>query len=1754
MRYSIRQRGAAFVLWACAVAGSTSAIEPYQDYRKHVESAQNLTVLKGDLFGESVNLYTGKTEFVATDINLPGNNALPVQLRRRFSAELDLVGTSSFNANIDGVGGWEVDVPYISGTFPSLASWPNTRCSVSMQPTHNAAFRLTEIWQGNTIHIPGGGDRVMLRAEGATPAPTDGVSRLWSTSHRDAIDCIPMQYGLAGEGYRVRTTDGIAYYFDAATSRFAGTLEKSIGESLRARSGRERIYLLATRVEDRFGNWVQYAYNGEGKLERVWSSDGREISLTYSAGHLASATAAGRTWAYHYAAVEGATRLSAVIQPDASRWTYAYSSALRVNPATWDGNSQPGCRERAPEDVARLVLTIGHPSGASGTFELANARHFRSGVHASECPRKTASNGTYYYELNTPNFFDVVSLFSKTISGPGLPEPLRWTYAYGNAAGGLWGAVGAPPLYPCTTCQSEKPVVVTNPDGTATRYRYGSLYALNEGRLLGSSLLDAAGTTLRTATTIYMTTAEVAAQPFAPRYGFIWNGDDPSTAQVRPVVAEAIDQDGESYQSSMLAFDALGRPTRVNRSSSTGSRTDVTEYQDDRSRWLLGNVHKVTNADTNAIVEQTHYDALMRPVQVLAYGQLSQALVWNADGTVASVADGRGNTTTLAAWKRGIPQRITFADGTSQTAEVSDHGWLTSVTTETGARTGYEHDAMGRITGINWPTGDTVAWAKTTQSFSQVEVPEHGIAAGHWRQSTATGNAIKHVYYDAFWRPLVSEEYDAANRAATQRFLRFAYDEMGRQTFVSHPASNADVRSGAWTTHDGLGRVRSVSVDSEHGVLTTLNEYLPGGMLRTTTPRGHVSVTRFQAFGEPADDAPMFTYHPEGVVTDIHRDVFGKPLSITRRSVDGSTELARKYVYDTHQRLCKSIEPENGSTLMAYDAAGNLAWSAAGLALPSTGSCDLDSSGVEERKIVRTYDARNRLKLLSFPDSNGNQSWEYTADGKPRLVYTLNQGGAGHAANTYAYNNRGLLIAEWLAEGSVGHEGIGYSYDAGGALAAISYPGGRVVDYSPNALGQPTRAGAYASDVQYYANGAMKQFTYGNGVVHSMAQNARQLPGRVSDSAGGVDNSYEYDANGNVERISDNRDGARSRAMTYDGLDRLVTATSASFGGNGEFQYGYDAVDNLRLAKLAGVKDHHYWYDERSRLTNVRDSAGATVMALSYDLQGNLALRNGSRFTFDYGNRLAQVAGKESYRYDRHGRRALSLAADGGGTIWSFYSNDGQLRRQRNSRTGATTDYIHLNGSLVAKATEFTAPGVPSLNVPAYSGNGAYTVGWSSVATAERYELRERAGSGEETIVYSGGERQWSASGRPGGSYSYSVRACLRGTCGGWSSTATVVVQLPPTNAPMISLAATSANGVVSLTWTAVEGADRYCVTSQYQVDPWSSEACTGTLSMTIPGIPAGGHLFGVHGCNAAGCGPSGTARTTMVFPPSAVPGLSVPAKSLGGSFAVSWSAATEADAYELEESVNGGPWAGIVSGTATSQAFSAKPTGSYAYRVRAGNAAGWGAYSAPGTVVVIQPPAAPVLAVPASSSSGSATVTWSAMAMTTNYPLEHSVEGGEWQLVQNDGATHSVRTGLSYATYAFRVRACNEAGCSGYSNVARLTSVPPPATPQITYSLQTRWRIKGVTKVRCNVRWTDSRGAQSYELQVPGSGLIQYRGSATAVTSPNNSNAYCAPSHVVRACNSSGCSAWSTPPQAQPVNDLGDQGGGIPLRVGEEQ
>jgi RHS repeat-associated protein len=769
-------------------------------------------------------------------------------------------------------------------------------------------------------------------------------------------------------------------------------------------------------------------------------------------------------------------------------------------------------------------------------------------------------------------------------------------------------------------------------------------------------------------------------------------------------------------------------------------KTETITYHDDRALWIVGQTATVvctasvpaSTACDGDVATRTEYGWKALPWKTYSFGKLQQTLAYDQASTLASgqlgtlktVTDGRGNVTTLSQWKRGVPGRITYPATTdqptavSQSASINDDGTIAAITDENGFVTRYGYDTMGRLSSIDYPDGDTVNWTSTTRTFSLVSAV-YGIPT-HWRMWERTGNGYKLTHYDGMWRPLVEDTYDNGNVAATRSIVVKRYDAAGRLAFQSYPLASltdyADATlKGTRYTYDALDRVYTVTQDSELGPLTTTSQYLvgsTGSYKRIRNPRGYYTRIAYQAFDQPSEDFPVSINNLDGYAyTEIARDPFGKPTSIKRRNTDGSVAVTRTYAYNVYQELCRVSEPETNGTLLGYDGAGNLAWTAGGVS--AAANCDLegDSSGILARKVSRTYDARNRLKTLTFADHKGDKAWTYTPDGLPATIAVTNPNVAAPTTTSYTYNRRRLLTRETLQPlGGTTAWSVGYAYNTNGHRTLVEYPTGLDVSLAPNGLGQPTAAGTFATNATYAPNGAIASFTYGNNILHQLTQNARGLPDRSLDIYGSthyLDDGYDYDQNGNVLAISDGRDATQRRnvSMQYDGLDRLTQATSKMFGNTGALAtigYTYDVLDNLTRVNAPatanmGVRNHYYCYNGQWQLAFIRTGPTCTgstpspsVLALEYDLQGNVIVKDAETLVFDMGNRLRSGVG-QWYAYDGWGRRVLSCTSSDCG--YSFYSMEGPLLFSWDERSGKKTEHIYLGGSLVAERSAPLAGG-----------------------------------------------------------------------------------------------------------------------------------------------------------------------------------------------------------------------------------------------------------------------------------------------------------------------------------------------------------------------------------------------------------------------------------------------------------------------------
>ncbi|TAK55382.1 MAG: RHS repeat protein, partial [Gammaproteobacteria bacterium] len=1068
-----------------APAGAEDQHRVADEYARQVTAAQTIEALGPELFGERTDHFSGRTEFIATDVSLPGNDALPVRIGRRFVAE-DRGGVSFVRA----FGDWDLELPHLHGIFARTAGstnsgWlssmpvPTQRCSIlgefhapppDASGSQGGTFTASEYWGGNWLHVPGAGEQELLVIAPENPnRPVDGAAYYWVTSEQWFFSCLPATAnGVAGEAFLARAPDGTRYWFDRPVKRAAPVLKKPYGEgpldlAVASRSAqdlgpgpepnvlsdqwllsRDEVWILPSRIEDRFGNVLTFSYDPANpwRLLSLTSSDGRQLTLSWdSSGRVTAVSDGSRSWSYSYGA---SNSLTAVTLPDGSRWKYSLAAvaAARITPQQDSGGgSSFFCEVRSSSATQSTTIgTLTHPSGAVGQFSFRPVLHGRSWV-----PKQCIYQDQYRrssYALY-PYLYDTIALIGKSVSGPGLATPLVWSYDYG-ATNHAWEEQCL-----ASGCTGTKTVTVSEPDGTIRSYTYGNHYRADEGKLLEARTRSSTGTELRRELTDYQLTA--AGQGYPARTGISPNSRGDGQGETpQPAWRRRILQQGVTFSWQALGFDGFARPAAVTRASDLGySRGETLEYHDDLAGWVLGQTRRVTNSASAQVIAATDYDSRAQPWRSHTFGLLRETRGYHPDGSLASVTDGNSHTTTLTDWYRGVPRRIAFADNTAISATVAAQGWITSVTDANGYKTSYAYDALGRLKKLTPPAGDSVSWTPTTVAFVPVSSTEYGIGAGHWRRTEARGNYRRVSYYDALWRPVIEREYDTANASGTQRFRGWRYDPAGRTSFVGRPRSTvtsiASFTEGTSTGYDGLGRPTAVQEDSELGALTTSTDYLNGFQTQVTDPRGNLTTTSYQAFDEPDTRHPTGIQAPEGQATLIVRDPFGKPLSLTRSG--GSSAATRQYVYDSHERLCKRIEPETGATFLDYDNAGNLAWSAEGSGLTGS-SCDRSTVPASQR-ITRSYDAQDRLTAINYPGTSADTTYSYTPDG---LLASLT---ADSSTWSYSYNRLQLLTGETLGIDSQSF-GFSRSYNSLGQQTRQGYPVGTQVAYTVNALGQIT--------------------------------------------------------------------------------------------------------------------------------------------------------------------------------------------------------------------------------------------------------------------------------------------------------------------------------------------------------------------------------------------------------------------------------------------------------------------------------------------------------------------------------------------------------------------------------------------------------------------------------------------------------------------------------------------------------------------------
>jgi RHS repeat-associated protein len=409
-----------------------------------------------------------------------------------------------------------------------------------------------------------------------------------------------------------------------------------------------------------------------------------------------------------------------------------------------------------------------------------------------------------------------------------------------------------------------------------------------------------------------------------------------------------------------------------------------------------------------------------------------------------------------------------------------------------------------------------------------------------------------------------------------------------------------------------------------------------------TTPKNQSTAMSFDALDRliadtrPDGGAPSLAYDQRDGVTS-----YSDPIGVSTT-----------FVRNGFGEVIQEVSPERGTSTYYYDSAGRR-------------TAGIDGRG---QRINYTYDLAGRL-LTATPTAAEaiTYTWDVAAltgsFAKGRLSRVVN----GTTTIEFAYDHRGNVTAKRQRIGTGAWMQLSFAYDLADRRTSITYPSGRIVDYTYNTLGRVTQVRTkataatttwtnLATGMTYEAFGAITRADYGNGLrmIQSWGNDGRLANRRLERSSNSTRLSsltYSYDANDNITAITDTLDATKTRTYAYDAIDRL-TRTTGTLTGTAAGTYGRE----------------DFTYDKNGNRLKLERRATAT--ALTPVETDTYTIATGT-------NRLRSIANTSGTRLISHDGRGNQITEQfpGGVTVTVAYDGHARLTRYRNGGASQTMLY-----------------------------------------------------------------------------------------------------------------------------------------------------------------------------------------------------------------------------------------------------------------------------------------------------------------------------------------------------------------------------------------------------------------------------------------------------------------------------------------------
>ncbi|MDQ3804394.1 MAG: hypothetical protein M3416_11250, partial [Acidobacteriota bacterium] len=543
----------------------------------------------------------------------------------------------------------------------------------------------------------------------------------------------------------------------------------------------------------------------------------------------------------------------------------------------------------------------------------------------------------------------------------------------------------------------------------------------------------------------------------------------------------------------------------------------------------------------------------------------------------------RITTATSYDFNTGLPLTHTDANGRVSSTEFSaDSLRPTFSRLSTGAYTAYAYnDDQTTVTETAYHAGGAVASSsvKYFNGRGQINTEQSLAAGGAWDIVSTT--------YDQFGRVWKQSAPYRSGQAVqwTENF----YDVLGRgvkavgadgsvaETFFNEASRPPGASAEPGLTKrsvDGWGRERWERADAS-GRIVEVAEPNPSGTGSVAAAGALLTNYRYDGLGNLVEvtqgsQQRRFRYDALGRMTHQKLAEAAATLNDAGQYV-GSGQWSHVFAYDERSNLAWQVDARGARTTYTYNndplnRLQNISYSTAGVGDAS--------SPVEAAATIRyEYATAGDLSRLSrvVADGVSTEDFAYDIEGRPqRKTLTLASRPAYPMTIEYTYNSLGKLTdvrypSQYGAGGATKY--VHQDYDAASRLSALKVNG---VDYGSQIT---YNADNQVTSLLVGAPGANQvQETYGYSDQTGLMTSQRV----VRNGAALLDLSYDYwgtgtrsGRTGQIKRITNNLNSAKTRTFDYDALGRLVKATN---GSTWQERYTYDRYGNrTSVTSLAGI-------------------------------------------------------------------------------------------------------------------------------------------------------------------------------------------------------------------------------------------------------------------------------------------------------------------------------------------------------------------------------------------------------------------------------------------------------------------------------------------------------------------------------------------------------------------------------------------------------